>query len=48
MRTHPLVADLVKTFKAEGRIVIVAPPWPGCAPLKPCGTRGLADLDSDR
>ena len=23
MRTHPLVADLVKTFKAEGRIVIV-------------------------
>ena len=23
MRTHPLVADLVRTFKAEGRIVIV-------------------------
>ena len=23
MSTHPLVADLVRTFKAEGRIVIV-------------------------
>ena len=23
MRTHPLVDDIVKTFKAEGRIVIV-------------------------
>ena len=42
MRTHPLVADLVRTFKAEGRIVIVGASLAGLRAAEALRDEGFA------
>ena len=41
--THPLVADLVRTFKAEGRIVIVGASLAGLRAAEALRDEGFTD-----